>query len=185
MKTFDFHREYTPTKPVDINSLLKDGTMITGGHFTFMAGKPALNQGTLMSFVYSVHAYQISRRAGVQTRLGILINDIGQVCGAEHCSIRISAFDRKNFTLPDAYLLVLKENGVPLEDITIFWEKFIRNRGKKELKKALRGNIAVQKDGDRFKPRLIIDLATLTGAIMVALGKEYAGLFSNDDTLAE
>ncbi len=37
---------------------------------------------------------------------------------------------------------------------------------------------------DRFKPKLIVDLATLTGAIMVALGKEYAGLFSNDDTLA-
>ncbi|HWB44120.1 MAG TPA: leucyl aminopeptidase [Hyphomicrobiaceae bacterium] len=37
---------------------------------------------------------------------------------------------------------------------------------------------------ERFKPRLIIDLATLTGAIMVALGKEYAGLFSNDDRLA-
>ena len=29
---------------------------------------------------------------------------------------------------------------------------------------------------ERFKPRLIVDLATLTGAIMVALGKEYAGL---------
>jgi leucyl aminopeptidase len=37
---------------------------------------------------------------------------------------------------------------------------------------------------ERFKPRLIIDLATLTGAIMVALGKEYAGLFSNDDKLS-
>ncbi len=37
---------------------------------------------------------------------------------------------------------------------------------------------------DRFKPRLIVDLATLTGAIMVALGKEYAGLFANDDKLA-
>jgi leucyl aminopeptidase len=37
---------------------------------------------------------------------------------------------------------------------------------------------------ERFKPRLMIDLATLTGAIMVALGKEYAGLFSNDDKLA-
>jgi leucyl aminopeptidase len=36
----------------------------------------------------------------------------------------------------------------------------------------------------RFKPRFIVDLATLTGAIMVALGKEYAGLFSNDDRLA-
>ena len=37
---------------------------------------------------------------------------------------------------------------------------------------------------ERFKPRFIVDLATLTGAIMVALGKEYAGLFSNDDKLA-
>lgn len=38
---------------------------------------------------------------------------------------------------------------------------------------------------EEFKPRLIVDLATLTGAIMVALGKEYAGLFSNDDKLAK
>jgi leucyl aminopeptidase len=37
----------------------------------------------------------------------------------------------------------------------------------------------------RFKPRFMIDLATLTGAIMVALGQEYAGLFSNDDKLAD
>ncbi|MFZ1895647.1 MAG: leucyl aminopeptidase [Rhodoplanes sp.] len=38
---------------------------------------------------------------------------------------------------------------------------------------------------NRFKPRLMIDLATLTGAIMVALGQEIAGLFTNDDKLAE
>ena len=31
----------------------------------------------------------------------------------------------------------------------------------------------------------MVDLATLTGAIMVALGQEHAGLFSNDDTLSE
>lgn len=37
---------------------------------------------------------------------------------------------------------------------------------------------------ERFKPRLIVDLATLTGAIMVALGKEYAGFFCNDEKLA-
>ncbi len=35
-----------------------------------------------------------------------------------------------------------------------------------------------------FKPSAVIDLATLTGAIMVALGEEYAGLFSNNDELA-
>jgi len=38
---------------------------------------------------------------------------------------------------------------------------------------------------DRFKPRAMIDLATLTGSIMVALGHEYAGLFATDDKLAE
>ena len=37
---------------------------------------------------------------------------------------------------------------------------------------------------DRFKPKFMVDLATLTGAIMVALGKEHAGLFSNNDQLA-
>lgn len=37
----------------------------------------------------------------------------------------------------------------------------------------------------RFKPKLMIDLATLTGAIIVALGHEYAGMFSNDERLAE
>lgn len=36
----------------------------------------------------------------------------------------------------------------------------------------------------RFKPRFMVDLATLTGAILVALGAEHAGLFSNDDELA-
>jgi leucyl aminopeptidase len=36
----------------------------------------------------------------------------------------------------------------------------------------------------RFKPKFMIDLATLTGAIMIALGKEHAGLFSNNDQLA-
>ncbi len=37
----------------------------------------------------------------------------------------------------------------------------------------------------RFKPQFMIDLATLTGAILVALGQEYAGLFSNNDTLSK
>ena len=36
-----------------------------------------------------------------------------------------------------------------------------------------------------FKPKFMINLATLTGAIIVALGHEHAGLFANDDKLAE
>jgi leucyl aminopeptidase len=38
---------------------------------------------------------------------------------------------------------------------------------------------------DRFKPKFMIDLATLTGAIVIALGHENAGLFANSDELAE
>ncbi len=37
----------------------------------------------------------------------------------------------------------------------------------------------------KFKPKFMVDLATLTGAIMVALGTEHAGMFSNNDELAE
>jgi leucyl aminopeptidase len=37
----------------------------------------------------------------------------------------------------------------------------------------------------KFKPKFIIDLATLTGAIIVSLGSEYAGLFSNDDKISD
>ena len=37
---------------------------------------------------------------------------------------------------------------------------------------------------NRFKPKYMVDLATLTGAIMIGLGSEYAGLFATDETLA-
>jgi len=37
----------------------------------------------------------------------------------------------------------------------------------------------------KFKPKFMIDLATLTGAIIVSLGSEYAGLFSNNDKLSK
>ena len=38
---------------------------------------------------------------------------------------------------------------------------------------------------EKFKPQFIVDLATLTGAIIVSLGSEYAGLFSNNDKLSQ
>ena len=37
---------------------------------------------------------------------------------------------------------------------------------------------------EAYKPKFMIDLATLTGAIMVALGQDYAGMFTNSDELA-
>ena len=38
---------------------------------------------------------------------------------------------------------------------------------------------------EKIKPKFIVDLATLTGAIIVCLGSEFAGLFSNDDKLSK
>jgi len=38
---------------------------------------------------------------------------------------------------------------------------------------------------DQYKPTTLIDLATLTGACLIALGQDTAGLFSNDDKLAD
>ena len=37
----------------------------------------------------------------------------------------------------------------------------------------------------QYKPEVMIDLATLTGAMIISLGHEYGGMFSNDDGLAE
>ncbi|MEA2769141.1 MAG: leucyl aminopeptidase [Acetobacteraceae bacterium] len=37
----------------------------------------------------------------------------------------------------------------------------------------------------KYDPKFMVDLATLTGAIIIGLGHEYAGLFSNDDTLVQ
>jgi len=36
-----------------------------------------------------------------------------------------------------------------------------------------------------FKPKTVVDLATLTGAMMIALGMEHGGVFSNSDDLAD
>src|SRR6185437_6006482 len=37
----------------------------------------------------------------------------------------------------------------------------------------------------KYDPKIMVDLATLTGAIIIGLGHEYAGMFSNDDVLAQ
>ena len=44
---------------------------------------------------------------------------------------------------------------------------------------------ALHRTQTEFKPARIVDFATLTGAIIISLGNEYAGLFSNDDTLSK
>jgi len=68
--------------------------------------------------------------------------------------------------------IVAARNGVTIEIINTDAE------GRLVLADALHYTI------ERFEPKFVVDLATLTGAIIVALGQHHAGLFSNDDALA-
>ena len=54
-----------------------------------------------------------------------------------------------------------------------------------KLKKCLKTKALKLSKKKKFKPKFIVDLATLTGAIIVSLGSEYAGLFSNDDKISD
>lgn len=112
---------------------IADGAIITGGHFILDGSSPkAMNEGTLESFSIAVSLY--SKLKNVRNvKLGILLNDIGQTCGSNSCSINSnsSTLDKNSFSLPSDYLLTLEKNNVGLSEIHIFWEKHIRNRGKK------------------------------------------------------
>jgi leucyl aminopeptidase len=59
------------------------------------------------------------------------------------------------------------------------------NQRKLQLLQLLTVEVKLLVFQQRYHPKTIIDLATLTGAMIVSLGHEYGGLFSNDDTLAD
>lgn len=119
---------------------LRDHLMITGGHFMILEnGQPNLNQGTIDSFQAAVSAYISAKERGHDVALGILINDMGGVCDTKK---QICALDpersRKAFRLPGPYLEFLERNGINPETVKVYWEKSLRNRGKKELLKQLK-----------------------------------------------
>lgn len=139
---------------VELIKLLEDDTLICGGHFLLEGGLPkTLNEGTIDSFEIAVKLFQNAKSKNFRNiGLGILLNDIGQVCGNnDSCTILNSKpFDKTDFKLPDEYLEILKENKVNIEDLVIYWEKTMRNRGKKLFNKQKNDGIFLLKDGDYY-----------------------------------
>lgn len=117
---------------------IRDDLIITGGHFLINGTKPKdLNTGTIYSFKLAILLYKSARSLFKNIKLGILLNDIGQVCTISQCDISpsINTFSRDTFTLPKEYQIFLNQEKIKKNELHIFWEKHIRNRGKKLFNK--------------------------------------------------
>ena len=126
-----------------------DGTMITGGHFMIIgSGQANLNVGTIQSFEIAVKVFKKSLNKGLRVGLGILVNNMGSVCDAKSKACVVdSDVIKDNFTLPKEYLNILSNNNVDPKDVIVYWEKSLRNRGKKELHKMIKtgdGSVALK-----------------------------------------
>jgi len=113
---------------------ITDNIIITGGHFLVNDDYLSqINEGTIASFQAAAILYKKAKKMGFKVGLGILLNDIGMVCGgSSHCSINAPrALNRSSFILPYTFKEVLKEFEISENEVEIFWEKHIRNRGKK------------------------------------------------------
>ncbi len=131
--------------------LLKDGCMITGGHYRILYdtdnfNKPCLNPGTIKSFSFAVTLYKIAETKGLKVGIGLLINDIGSsFCYGGGSSIK-NKFSRKNYDLPEEYLELLASEGIKKDSVWIYWEKQIRNKGKKIFLKMIKAkNNSIEK----------------------------------------
>lgn len=132
--------------------LLKDNIVVSGGHFMINSdGQPELNKGTIDSFKTAVRLYKIAKKKGLKTRLGLLINDIGTTCSkvAHVCKIT-DVFSRTNFSLPKEYQENLKNNGIKISEIELFWEKHARNRGKKIFNKFKRNHKLIKEIDNNY-----------------------------------
>lgn len=118
---------------------LCDGMIITGGHFMILGdGKPNLNEGTINSFEAAIKAYKKAKDKSLKVGFGILINNMGSVCDAKKkvCAVNPEEL-KEHFELPEEYNIILKKYGVERNEVKVYWEKSLRNRGKKELLKQI------------------------------------------------
>ncbi len=122
------------------SSKIKDHTIITGGHFMILEdGSPNLNTGTIESFENAVEAYVQARGNDKQVGLGILVNNMGGVCDAKKQVCTIDPEKAKEiFSLPDEYKEILTNHNIDEQDVVVFWEKSLRNKGKKEMLKKIK-----------------------------------------------
>jgi hypothetical protein len=121
---------------------LSNNCLITGGHYRIYYKNKSfienLNEGTISSFKLAVSLYKIALSRKLAVNLGILINDMGASCDESECDIKNLVFERESYKLPGQYLEILEQESLSREEIKIFWEKHVRNRGKKEFLKRLK-----------------------------------------------
>ncbi|PIS04715.1 MAG: hypothetical protein COT81_05005 [Candidatus Buchananbacteria bacterium CG10_big_fil_rev_8_21_14_0_10_42_9] len=128
---------------------ISEPCLFTGGHIV-MTGNNQLspNEGTIKSFHYAAEFYKNYEANHSNVGIGTLINDIGQTCDINQCSTTKQVFERTKFTLPKAYHTILQEFLSFPEYLDIYWEKHMRNRGKKELLKRIKSkNIKLYDEG--------------------------------------
>lgn len=119
---------------------LRNNMAISGGHFMIQEdGTANLNQGTIDSFKESVKMYATAKNKQWNVQLILLINNMGAVCDTKKNVCMIDPEELKsNFSLPKEYNQILKEFNISQGEVKIYWEKNLRNRGKKELLKKVK-----------------------------------------------
>ena len=139
----------------EVKKNLKDNCLITGGHFRIFFDKKNpeynINIGTLDSFKYAISLFKIAKKEKIKASIGLLINDMGTLCSDKRCEIKVFSFNKNEFKIPLEYRQILDNENIPEENLIIYWEKHMRNRGKKEIVKRIRErDPLVQKDSEGF-----------------------------------
>ncbi len=135
-------------KLLSFESTVQNNCIITGGHFMLRGGqKPDLNDGTKISLEIATQLFRKLYNKKEKIGFGILLNNIGSTCDTNICYN--NNIDSSKFTFPNEYEKILKESNLNLNDLQIFWEKHLRNRGKKEFIKRVKkiGNIEEDENG--------------------------------------
>ena len=129
---------------VKSKGLLENNSIITGGHFRIFFNDKGLNEnlnkGTIESFRLAVELFIYTKSINMNASLGLLINDMGSSCDENGCRLNTLGFSREDYRLPPKYLNILESNDLKAGSVMIFWEKHVRNRGKKEMLKQIKKN---------------------------------------------
>ena len=105
-----------------------------------------LNDGTINSFRKAAELYKMGKEKNYKIGLGILVNNIGDACGS-YCKAK--PFSKTDFSLPKEYTDILNGLGIGIKEVKIYWEKHIRNRGKKKfLRQAKKGDNIILAEGN-------------------------------------
>lgn len=134
---------------------LQDNCLITGGHFRIFLDennpKSTINTGTLKSFKYAISLFKIAKKEKIKANIGLLINDMGAPCSDNTCKIEDFVFDKDKFSIPLKYRQILNNENISEKTLIVYWEKHMRNRGKKEIVKRIReGDPLIIKDSRGF-----------------------------------